>query len=72
MAQRDQRGMTTVRATRILTKTPQLDSAQSALQCHNRTFTPQGSSTGGQYPLPSLDIVEVRVTSEGRVEVLGV
>jgi len=43
-----------------------------ACPCHNRTFTPQGSSTGGQYPLPPLDIVEVRVTSEGRVEVLGV
>jgi len=43
-----------------------------ACPCHNRNFTPQGSSIGDQYPLPSLDIVDVRVTAAGRVEVLGV
>jgi hypothetical protein len=31
MAQRDERGMTTVRAPRILTRTPQLDSARAEL-----------------------------------------
>ena len=33
MAQRDRRGMTTVRAPRILTRTPQLDSAYETLYC---------------------------------------
>ncbi|HET7466917.1 MAG TPA: Rieske 2Fe-2S domain-containing protein [Candidatus Dormibacteraeota bacterium] len=48
------------------------DRSQSALvcPCHNRTFTAQGASIG-QYPLPSLDVVQARVT-DGRVEVLGV
>jgi cytochrome b6-f complex iron-sulfur subunit len=47
------------------------DGSQSVLvcPCHNRTFTSQGSSIG-MYPLPSLDVVKVRVTN-GRVEVLG-
>lgn len=48
------------------------DGSQSALvcPCHNRTFTAQGSSNG-VYPLPSLDVVQVRVTGD-RVEVFGV
>jgi nitrite reductase/ring-hydroxylating ferredoxin subunit len=50
------------------------DKSQSLLACpcHNQTFTPQGKSTNTVYPLPSLDVVLVRVTSAGRVEVLGV
>jgi nitrite reductase/ring-hydroxylating ferredoxin subunit len=40
--------------------------------CHNQTFTAQGKSTNTVYPLPSLDVVLVRVTSDRRVEVLGV
>ena len=43
-----------------------------ACPCHNKTFTPQGQSTDTAYSLPSLDTVEVRVTSQGRVEVFGV
>jgi cytochrome b6-f complex iron-sulfur subunit len=48
------------------------DGSQAALvcPCHNRTFTAKGASVG-QYPLPALDAVQVRV-SDGRVEVLGV
>jgi|SRR5579859_5953167 len=50
------------------------DKSQSLLACpcHNQTFTPQGKSTNTVYPLPSLDVVLARVTSAGRVEVLGV
>jgi nitrite reductase/ring-hydroxylating ferredoxin subunit len=43
-----------------------------ACPCHNKTFTPQGQSTDTQYPLPSLDTVDVRVNDQGRVEVFGV
>jgi nitrite reductase/ring-hydroxylating ferredoxin subunit len=39
--------------------------------CHHRTFTPDGRSTDQVYPLPPLDVVSVRITAEGRVEVLG-
>lgn len=39
--------------------------------CHQRTFTAMGRSTDQVYPMPSLDIVNVRVTPAGRVEVLG-
>jgi len=39
--------------------------------CHPASFTPDGRSTDPQYPLPSLNTVYVRVTSAGRVEVLG-
>jgi nitrite reductase/ring-hydroxylating ferredoxin subunit len=42
-----------------------------ACPCHNQTFTAQGKSTNTVYPLPALDVVLVRVTSAGRVEVLG-
>ena len=50
------------------------NSSQALLTCpcHNQTFTPQGRSTNTVYPLPPLDTVLVRVTSAGRVEVLGV
>jgi nitrite reductase/ring-hydroxylating ferredoxin subunit len=50
------------------------DRSQALLTCpcHNQTFTPQGRSTNTVYPLPPLDTVLVRVTSAGRVEVLGV
>jgi len=50
------------------------DRSQSLLACpcHNQTFTPQGRSTNSVYPLPPLDVVLARVTSAGRVEVLGV
>lgn len=41
--------------------------------CHNRSFTAQGQSADGHpYPLPALDVVKVRVTPAGRVEVFGV
>ncbi len=39
--------------------------------CHPASFTPDGRSTDPQYPLPTLNTVYVRVTSSGRVEVLG-
>ncbi|GAC1504552.1 MAG: hypothetical protein NVS1B3_01510 [Candidatus Dormibacteraceae bacterium] len=39
--------------------------------CHPASFTPDGRSTDGTYPLPSLNTVQVRVTAAGRVEVLG-
>lgn len=39
--------------------------------CHPASFTPEGKSTSTKYPLPSLNTVRVRVTAEGRVEVLG-
>jgi len=39
--------------------------------CHPATFTPEGKPTNKAYPLPSLDLVSVRVTDAGRVEVLG-
>ena len=39
--------------------------------CHPASFTPDGKSTDETYPLPSLNTVQVRVTSGGRVEVLG-
>jgi nitrite reductase/ring-hydroxylating ferredoxin subunit len=50
------------------------DRSQSLLACpcHNQTFTAQGKSTNMVYPLPPLDKVLVRVTTAGRVEVLGV
>jgi nitrite reductase/ring-hydroxylating ferredoxin subunit len=43
-----------------------------ACPCHHKSFTPQGMSTESQYPLPPLDVVQVRVTTTGRVEVFGV
>jgi nitrite reductase/ring-hydroxylating ferredoxin subunit len=39
--------------------------------CHPVSFTPDGKSTDPTYPLPTLNQVNVRVTSAGRVEVLG-
>jgi nitrite reductase/ring-hydroxylating ferredoxin subunit len=39
--------------------------------CHPASFTPDGASTNKAYPLPRLDLVSVRVTDTGRVEVLG-
>jgi nitrite reductase/ring-hydroxylating ferredoxin subunit len=39
--------------------------------CHPASFTPEGAPTNKAYPLPSLDLVSVRVTNAGRVEVLG-
>ena len=39
--------------------------------CHPASFTPAGAPTNKAYPLPSLDMVGVRVTDAGRVEVLG-
>ena len=39
--------------------------------CHPASFTPSGKSTNQAYPLPTLNKVRVRVTSAGRVEVLG-
>lgn len=39
--------------------------------CHPASFTPEGKSTDETYPLPALHTVQVRVTSAGRVEVLG-
>jgi nitrite reductase/ring-hydroxylating ferredoxin subunit len=39
--------------------------------CHPASFTPSGAPTNKAYPLPSLDLVSVRVTDAGRVEVLG-
>ena len=42
-----------------------------ACPCHPATFTPAGVSTDDTYPLPPLKTVMVRVTSAGRVEVLG-
>jgi nitrite reductase/ring-hydroxylating ferredoxin subunit len=39
--------------------------------CHPASFTPEGAPTNKVYPLPSLDLVSIRVTGAGRVEVLG-
>jgi nitrite reductase/ring-hydroxylating ferredoxin subunit len=39
--------------------------------CHPASFTPEGKPTNLAYPLPSLDLVSVRVSTAGRVEVLG-
>jgi nitrite reductase/ring-hydroxylating ferredoxin subunit len=39
--------------------------------CHPASFTPTGQSTNQAYPLPALNPVRVRVTTAGRVEVLG-
>jgi nitrite reductase/ring-hydroxylating ferredoxin subunit len=39
--------------------------------CHNKTFTSEGHSTDA-YPLPPLDLVRVRITDAGRVEVFAV
>ena len=39
--------------------------------CHPASFTPEGQPTKKAYSLPSLDLVSVRVTTTGRVEVLG-
>ena len=38
--------------------------------CHHVTFTPDGQPTSKAYPLPSLAVVQIRVT-KGRVEVMG-
>ena len=50
------------------------DHSQAVLSCpcHNKSFTSEGRSTDNMYPLPSLDVVRVRVTTQRRVEVLGV
>jgi nitrite reductase/ring-hydroxylating ferredoxin subunit len=45
--------------------------AQLDCPCHPASFTPDGRSTATRYPLPTLNTVHVRVTSAGRVEVLG-
>ena len=42
-----------------------------ACPCHPVSFTAEGHSTDTTYRLPSLSTVHVRVTSDGRVEVLG-
>jgi nitrite reductase/ring-hydroxylating ferredoxin subunit len=42
-----------------------------ACPCHPATFTSAGRSTDQKYPLPALNPVRVRLTSSGRVEVLG-
>jgi nitrite reductase/ring-hydroxylating ferredoxin subunit len=42
-----------------------------ACSCHPVSFSPDGESSDKAYPLPSLNKVQVRVTSAGRVEVLG-
>lgn len=49
------------------------DGQQSLLDCpcHPVSFTPAGKATETSYPLPDLNTVRVRVTSAGRVEVLG-
>lgn len=39
--------------------------------CHPASFKPDGSPTYQSYSLPHLDLVSVRVTDAGRVEVLG-
>jgi Rieske Fe-S protein len=39
--------------------------------CHPASFKPDGHPANKAYSLPSLDIVKVRVTEAGRVEVLG-
>jgi Rieske Fe-S protein len=39
--------------------------------CHPASFKPDGSPTNLAYHLPALDVVSVRVTPAGRVEVLG-
>jgi nitrite reductase/ring-hydroxylating ferredoxin subunit len=39
--------------------------------CHPASFNPDGSPTNKSYRLQSLDVVSVRVTDAGRVEVLG-
>lgn len=44
--------------------------AHLACPCHPAAFTADGRSATG-YDLPALDRVSVRVTAEGRVEVLG-
>ena len=45
--------------------------SQLTCPCHNKGFTPHGTSTEA-YPLPPLDTVKVRITSAGRVEVFGI
>lgn len=39
--------------------------------CHNVAFDAQGQSLSDGYPFPALPFVNVRVRSDGRVEVLG-
>jgi nitrite reductase/ring-hydroxylating ferredoxin subunit len=39
--------------------------------CHPASFMPDGTSTDPTYPLPTLNKVQVRVTTAGRIEVLG-
>ena len=39
--------------------------------CHPASFSPDGQPANKAYKLPSLDVVKVRVTGAGRVEVLG-
>ena len=41
-----------------------------AYPCHPASFRPDGKPTDG-YALPALNAVQVRVTAEGRIEVLG-
>ncbi len=49
------------------------DGGQSLLSCpcHPVNFSPDGQPTDRTYPLPALNVVQVRVTGAGRVEVLG-
>ena len=39
--------------------------------CHPVTFNPDGAPTSKAYPLPALNTVSARVTTAGRVELLG-
>ena len=39
--------------------------------CHPASFTSDGHSTSYSYPLPALNTVHVRITTAGRVEVMG-
>jgi nitrite reductase/ring-hydroxylating ferredoxin subunit len=45
--------------------------SQLVCPCHNKSFTAEGRSSEA-YPLPPLDLVKVRITSAGRVEVFSV
>lgn len=46
-------------------------SGMLACGCHPANFTPDGRSANESYRLPALNVVRVRVTPAGRVEVLG-
>jgi nitrite reductase/ring-hydroxylating ferredoxin subunit len=70
------RGDTVTAVTSICTHLPcelWWNGAQALLDCtcHPASFTPDGKSTDPTYPLPTLNQVHARVTTAGRVEVLG-